>query len=145
MSTSTKSSKSRQEANREYASLVAEFPPRPIRTKADHNAALRVIEDLMSQQELSRAQTEYLDLLSMLVVQYEDRLYPLEPISLAALLAHLLAARGVSAATVAREARISTSLISDVLAERRRLSVENIRRLAAYFHVSTSLFVEARQ
>ena len=57
-------------------------------------------------------------------------------------MAHLIDARGVSQAQLAREAGLPRSVVTNVLKGRRGVSQANIIRLARYFHVSSAAFME---
>jgi HTH-type transcriptional regulator/antitoxin HigA len=129
--------------SRSYAALVNRFPPRPIRAERALRKTYRVIERLMQVPSPSKDQLDFLELLSTLVEDYESERHPTPTISLPSLLAHLIEAKGVTQADVARETRISPSTISDVLAGRRSLSLQNVKRLAAYFAVNPVLIVDA--
>lgn len=128
---------------RSYRKLVSIFPPRIIESKKDYEASLAVIEKMMEAKSLSKDQAAYLELLSDLTEAYEKEHFSIGEPSLSALLAHLIEARGVTQAELATEAGISASLISDILAGRRGVSLANILRLSTYFGVDSSLFVEA--
>ena len=58
-----------------YAKLVAWYAPRPIRNEAERQAATAMI-DTMAGHALNRDQDDYLDLLSTLLSEYEEVLYP---------------------------------------------------------------------
>jgi HTH-type transcriptional regulator / antitoxin HigA len=126
-----------------YKSLVEQFPPRIIDSAASYNASLKVVERLMELPSLSKDQAAYLELLADLVEQYEKAQFPLKSPTLPELLAHLIESRGVPQSQVAKEAGVSPTLLSDVQAGRRGLSLEAIRKLSTYFGVDASLFVEA--
>jgi len=128
---------------RAYKALVALFPPRIIENSREHEASLKVVERFMEVDSLSKDQQAYLELLSELVETYEKKHFAIAAPSLGDLLALLFVSRGASMASVGRVAGIGASLISDVLAGRRTLSLEAIRRLSAYFGIDASLFVEA--
>lgn len=129
--------------SRSYADLVARFPPRLIREKTLLKKTYDVIDRLMAVQNPSADQVEFLELLSTLVEDYESAASPTPTVSLAALLAHLIAAKEVTQTSVAKSTGVSASTISDVLAGRRSLSIANIKRLAQYFGVDTGLFLRA--
>ena len=59
-----------------YADLLVEIQPRPIGSKAALEKSYKLIDKLMSKPALSRAESEMLELLSMLVEQYESRHHP---------------------------------------------------------------------
>jgi HTH-type transcriptional regulator / antitoxin HigA len=71
-----------------------------------------------------------------LVEEYESGECPTPKVLQSDLLAHLIYAKGVSQAEVARETGLPTSVIANVLKGRRGISQANIARLARYFHVS---------
>ncbi len=126
-----------------YRELVRLFPPRIIETERAYDESLKVVERLMEVERPSKDQTAYLDLLADLVETYEKQAFSLGTPTLPELLTHLLEARGLSKAQIAKESGVSATLLSDVQAGRRTLSLEAIRKLAAYFGVDPSLFVEA--
>jgi len=73
-----------------YVDLLVEYKPRPIRSKAALERTYKLIDKLMSKPELSRAESEMLELLSMLVEQYESREHPTPHVSATEILEHPL-------------------------------------------------------
>ena len=133
----------RTDVPRRYKDLLDKFPPRPIRNDSEFDRMCRTIERLMEIESPSRDQLDYLDLLSTLAQTYEDAVEVIPKASLAEVLGHLIESSGRQQADVARNAKVSSSTISDVLARRRSLSTENMRRLAEFFRVNVGLFVHA--
>jgi HTH-type transcriptional regulator / antitoxin HigA len=128
---------------KKYKDLASTFPPRIIHTELDLSVTSGVIEALMGIVAPTEDQLDFIEMLSLLVTNYEAVARPVKSVSLAHLLAHLIESSGASKADIARAAHVHPSLISDVLAERRGLSTTNIRKLSTYFHVDPSLFLEA--
>ena len=124
-----------------YAELLVQIEPRPIGSKAALDRTYKLIDKLMSKSELSRAESEMLELLSMLVEQYESREYPTPQVSAADMLEHLIESRGITNATLAVETNVPRSIVTDILAGRRRISLGNVRKFANYFRVAPSVFV----
>ena len=124
-----------------YADLLVEIQPRPIGSKAALEKSYKLIDKLMSKPALSRAESEMLELLSVLVEQYESREHPTPQVSAADMLEHLIDSRGITNATLAAETKIPRSTVTDILAGRRRISLGNVRKFADYFHVPASVFV----
>ena len=124
-----------------YFALLQNVQPRPIRTKKALERAYRLIDQLMSKERTS-AESDMLELLSMLVEQFESREHPTPHVPPAEMLAHLIVERGVTNAAVARETHIPRSTFTDILAGRRSISKANVSRLASYFGVSPSVFLE---
>src|SRR5262249_34425146 len=54
-----------------YVELLGQFPLRLIKTREQHAAAMAVLEKLAIQTKLSNAESDYFDVLSVLVEDYE--------------------------------------------------------------------------
>lgn len=122
-----------------YAALIAEFPLRPIRDREDHARALAVTRSLMGG-GLDPAEADYFDVLVRLIEEYEARIGPPHQPGDAAMLRHLLGARGIGQATLARETGIAESAITGVLSGKKALRRRHIGVLARYFRVSPAVF-----
>jgi HTH-type transcriptional regulator/antitoxin HigA len=123
-----------------YLELIRAFPLRPLRTDADLDAAVEVIDSLIDQSELSAPEQDYLDVLSDLVEVYEEETVPIQPVGDADMLRFLIEAKGVTQVQAAKEAGIAESTISEVLAGKRKLNRTQIGKLARYFHVEPGAF-----
>jgi HTH-type transcriptional regulator/antitoxin HigA len=95
----------------------------------------------MKKSRKSAAEQKLLELLSKLVNDYEETIYPTPNPSPREILQHLLENCGLSQAELAREVGLPRSTISEALKGKRSLSVENAFRLGEYFHVEPSLFL----
>ncbi|HLW67689.1 MAG TPA: helix-turn-helix domain-containing protein [Gemmataceae bacterium] len=124
-----------------YLDLVRQFPLRPLRTNADLDAAIAVIDRLLDRDELTPPEQDYLDVLGDLVEAYESEAVPIPPVGDADLLRFLIEQNGVTQAQVANGARIAESTISEVLAGKRKLNRFQIARLAHYFHIEAGTFL----
>ncbi|HVA47463.1 MAG TPA: helix-turn-helix domain-containing protein [Pirellulales bacterium] len=125
----------------QFVALVQFFAPRPIRTKKRLRTACQEIDRLMRRPKLSADERDYLELLSILVEKYEASQIPPPDVSQGEMLDHLLEAKAVTQAQVAKATGISANLLSNVRAGRRELSKENVRRLSAYFNVSPAVWL----
>ena len=125
-----------------YKNLLLDYRPRPIRSKAAYSQALRQVEQLMSRPNLGRAESEMVELLSMLIEQYESIEHPTPASTPAEMLEHLIEVRGINQSQLARATDIPRSVITNVLAGRRAISKANAVKLAKYFGVSLSLLVD---
>lgn len=127
-----------------YDALLVEFRPKPITSESQYRRVMKQIDGLMRLRKLSRSQEDLLELLSMLVVRYEERVVPSAAVSPGQLLAHLLEDRGVSRAELARQTGIARQTITNIVNSGRPVSRANRERLAEFFGVSPGLFVEAQ-
>lgn len=128
----------------EYRGLVGTFPPRPIRTKAQLAATEACIEQLLALPARSRAQEDYLDLLSDLVRIWEDKHVAIPRLSGVELLKVLCEERGLRQRDLV--AFFGTpSIVSEVLSGKRALQGKHIEALSAFFHVSPAVFFPVSQ
>ena len=123
-----------------YLGLVTTLPLRPIRSERELDRAAKMIDSLLDKPKLTKAERDYLEVLTDLVEKYEAEAYPAEPASDAEMLAHLLDARGMSQTELAAKVGIAGSTLSEVLHGKRQLRREHISRLSAFFGVSPAVF-----
>jgi HTH-type transcriptional regulator/antitoxin HigA len=127
--------------HQDFIALVRVFAPRPIRNKRQLRAAYGEIDRLMRLPKLSADERDYLELLSMVVEQYEASELPPVDVSQGEMLDHLLEAKRVTQAQVARATGVSATLLSSVRAGRRELSKDNVRKLSEFFNVSPAVWL----
>lgn len=123
-----------------YLTLIRTCPLRPLRSEADLDEAIAIIDALVVKDALAEAEADYLAVLSDLVEQYEAEAHPIPPASDAELLQHLLEAQAVTHVEVAQATGIAAATLAAVLAGQRHLTREQIGPLARYFQVSPSVF-----
>src|SRR5437762_12087877 len=92
-----------------YLDLVRQFPLRPLRTDADLDAAVAVIDTLIDRPKLTAPERDYLDVLSDLVEAYEAENVPVRPLGDADLLRFLIEQQDVPQVGVAAGAGIAES------------------------------------
>ena len=127
--------------DRAYLALIRRFPLRPIRSDAELDAASEVVEDLTDRDDLSPAESDYLDVLGDLVEKYEDEHVEMPHVSDAAMLRSLMDETGVKQADVVRGTGISKTVLSLVLNGKRDLTREHLGLLSKYFGVNPSSFL----
>jgi HTH-type transcriptional regulator/antitoxin HigA len=123
-----------------YLELVRRFPLRPIHNERELDRATAIINSLLDRDRLTAAEQDYLDVLGDLVERYEDKHHPIDDVSDAGLLEHLIEAKGVTQAAVAWGTGIAESRLSEVLRGKRQLTRTQITKLAMYFHVAPAVF-----
>ena len=129
-------------ADLKYRKLLAKYAPQPIRSAQDYRRTLKQLDELM-QPRADQATSLLIEMLSTLIEKYESRSSPQPTVSPAEMLAHLLEARQLKSAKVAKATKIPAATLSNVLANRRGISKLNALRLGAYFGVSPVLFLDA--
>jgi HTH-type transcriptional regulator/antitoxin HigA len=123
-----------------YLQLVQRFPLRPLRTDADLDAAVDVVDDLIDRDDLTPAEQDYLDVLSDLVEAYENEAVPIRTVGDADMLRFLIEQRGITQTELAKQSRIVESTISEVLAGKRKLNRTQIGKLSKFFRVAPGVF-----
>jgi HTH-type transcriptional regulator/antitoxin HigA len=127
-------------ATEQYRSLVSDYLPRPIRGEREYRRALAYIDQHI-QPKLPKPQGMLLELLAMLVAQYEAQKYPAPDVSAGEVLAHLISERKVANAEVARATGIPRQTITNIVNGDRGISKANAVKLARYFQVAPGLFL----
>ncbi len=127
----------------EYLSLVRAFPLVSIRDDAYLKEALAAIDVMLDLPHRSEAQETYLSALTDLVETYETAHVVFPPRT------GLDALRFLMESNELRQEDLAPifgtkSVVSEVLNERRerKLTLEHVKKLAAYFHVSPAVFID---
>ena len=125
-----------------YRQLLAQFPPRPINTDEELEATQAVINHLLDKPELTADEEDYLDLLGILVYDYEQQQDPIPDIYGVELLKVLIEERGIKQKELVPIFK-TESIVSDILQGNRQLTTRHIQELSAYFHLSPAVFFPA--
>lgn len=126
---------------REYQRLLGRTLPRVIRTEAEHGHYLEILEQLDSRhRELTSAETELADLLTLLIEDFEEQRYALNAASPREVLAELMRANSLKQRDLL-DVFGTPSIVSEVIKGKRNFTTEHIRRLSRRFHVSPELFL----
>ena len=112
---------------------------RPIRTKREHQAALKEIESLWDAPNRS-LEADRLEVLTLLVEAYEREHYPIEAPDPIHFLQHVMEARGLSRKDL--EPCIgSRARVAEVLNRVRPLTLEMIRKLASALNLPADVLI----
>ena len=93
-----------------YLELVRAFPLRPIRTTADLDRGLAVLESLLGLGTLDVDEKDYVDVLADLIEKFEASEQAIPAVSEAEMLRHLIDARAITQARPWRRRSIRRSL-----------------------------------
>ena len=132
----------READNRKYARLLAHALPAPITTEAEYTRQLEYVEQLMKKGErnLSLEEEQLLELITVLIERYEEKHYPVTPVSPLEMLHHLMEAHNLTLKDV-WPLFSSKGVASEVLNGKREISKTVAKKLGEYFHVSPALFI----
>jgi HTH-type transcriptional regulator / antitoxin HigA len=125
-----------------YGELLAKVQPHPIKDEREYDRLVAEVERLMNrgEQSLSAEETSLLEMLSILIEEYDRNHYPLAPSQPHKTLAFLLEQRGLKPHDL-WPVLGSKSRVSEILAGKRDISKEQAKKLAEFFHVSVDLFI----
>jgi HTH-type transcriptional regulator/antitoxin HigA len=122
-----------------YLKLVTVFPLASIKSDEQLEEAQKVMDQLLARGKLNVGEEIYLDALSDLVAVYEDEHHAIEPATDADMLRHLMEAKKVSQAQLSRDTTVPKSTVSEILAGKKRMSRQMIRKFADHFAVDASV------
>lgn len=112
---------------------------KPIRTKREHQAALKAIESLWDARE-GTAESDRLEILVLLVEAYERKHFPIEAPHPIDFLLHVMEVRGLTRKDL--EPHIgSRARVAEVLNRVRPLTLEMIRRLSAGLNLPAEVLI----
>jgi HTH-type transcriptional regulator / antitoxin HigA len=141
MSISIRRSAPRDKGVALYMDLIARLPLCPLRSDRDLERASKIANSLALRDDLTRGETDYLDVLTDLIEKYEYIHYHVQDVSGVELLRFLLNERGKPQAEVARELGMSPSTISEILSGKRDFGRKYIEAFSRYFRVSPATFL----
>lgn len=117
----------------EYENLCKTFPLRPIRSDRDNDRAALVCDSLTERlDKLSKAEEDYLDVLSDLIIKYESKWDDATPMTPAELIQSLMKDNNLTQKDLIPQLG-SASRVSEFLNGERPLSKEQAKRLAKRF------------
>ena len=124
-----------------YGALLSQTRPRVIKTEAENERAIAELEALDTLERPLTSEEEALgELLTMLIVQFEDVHYPLGHASPLDALRDFMEVRNLRQRDLIPVFGAS-SVVSNVLNGKRSISKAHARKLAEFFHVPVSLFI----
>jgi HTH-type transcriptional regulator/antitoxin HigA len=112
---------------------------KPIRTEADHTAALAEVERLWGA-ETGTPEGDRLDILATLIDAYESRTFPMDPPDPIAAITFRMEQMGLTRKDL--EPLIGTAAdVADVMNRKRGLSIDMIRRLHEALGISADVLI----
>lgn len=123
-----------------YGSLLAQYQPKAITTETENDKAISVAQELEHKHELSEEELTLLELLYVLIEQFEEDNYPIAQGSPLDILRHLMEENNIK-----QEKLIgvigSRGVVSEVVNGKRNISKNQAKALARFFNVDVSLFI----
>jgi HTH-type transcriptional regulator/antitoxin HigA len=114
-----------------------------IRGEQEYEQAIGMLNELSDRgEDRTPDETEYLLALAIFVEKYEDEHDPIPPASGVEMLHALIESRQIARSDVAAGTGLAVSTLSELLAGKRKLGLEHIQRLARFFEVKPSFFID---
>jgi len=125
-----------------YGELLAKVQPHPIKDDHEYDRLVSEVGRLMERGEgnLSREETSLLEMLSILIEEYDRKHYPIAPAQPHKMLTFLLEQRGLEPHDL-WPVLGSKSRVSEILCGKRAISKAQARKLAAFFHLPIDLLI----
>jgi HTH-type transcriptional regulator / antitoxin HigA len=125
----------------QYSTLLSRYQPKLIRTEAENDRALAIVEDLMNRIDLTPEEDELLNLLVVLIERFETEFYQCGAASTPhSMLAFLMDQQGLTPLDLLPIFNIESELKA-VLNGDRDLTISEVKALADRFHVKPIVFV----
>lgn len=127
-------------ARSEYASLLTSTLPAVIRSEAENERHIAMLEELdRTGSRMSAAERRMAELLTLLIEDFEEKHYGLKAASPVEVLNELMLANNLKQKDLV-DVFGTPSIVSEVLSGKRKLNAEHIRKLSRRFHISPELF-----
>jgi HTH-type transcriptional regulator / antitoxin HigA len=123
-----------------YSKLLVEYQPKLIQSEEEYDRTLAAIEKLMGDKERTPEEGTLLELLVVLVEEYENKHYSMPEVPPHQILEHLMEARGLRQVDLVGILG-SKGVVSEVVNRKRSISKAQAKALAEFFHVSPELFI----
>jgi HTH-type transcriptional regulator / antitoxin HigA len=123
-----------------YAELLSLYQPRIIKTEAENEVFLAIVEELMARSPLSVEEDAVLELLVRLIEEFEEKHYAIAASSPHSRLLHLMEARNLSSVDLA-EVLGSMAAAAAIVEGRSAIDREQALALGKFLGVDSELLV----
>jgi len=123
-----------------YSQLLGKFQPKIIKTIEEYDEANRILLELMLRTERSPEETELLQLIAVIIQEFDKKQEQPEPASPQEVLLHLMEERELKQVDLVGKIG-SKGVVSEIVNGKRSISKSQAKTLAEIFHVSSSVFI----
>lgn len=123
----------------EYGTLLSERKPEVVHDEQTNQSYIRQLEELTSKTNVSPAEEKLIQLLTVLVEEYENKHHAVPNAGPLEILRHLMEVHELRQKDLV-DVFGAESTVSDVLKGKRDITKEQVRRLSNRFHVSPAVF-----
>ena len=123
----------------DYGSLLSETKPEVIHDEGRNDTFVARLEELTSKQVVTPAEEKLIELLTVLIENFEAKHYPVQGSGPLDVIRHLMEENHLRQKDLV-DVFGTESIVSDVLKGKRDLAKDHIRKLSERFGVSPALF-----
>jgi HTH-type transcriptional regulator/antitoxin HigA len=123
----------------DYGLLLRQTRPEVVRDEEQNAEYVRRLEKLTAKKRVTAGERKLIELLTLLVEDFESRHYAVPEAGPLDIVRHLMEAHGLRQKDLA-DVFGTESIVSDVLNGKRNLTKEHIRKLSKRFNVSPAVF-----
>ena len=123
----------------DYGSLLSETKPEVIHDEGQNDTFVARLEELSSKQVVTPAEEKLIELLTVLIENFEAQHYPVQGSGPLDVIRHLMEENHLRQKDLV-DVFGTESIVSDVLNGKRDLAKDHIRKLSERFGVSPALF-----
>jgi HTH-type transcriptional regulator/antitoxin HigA len=123
-----------------YGQLLRRTLPHVIRTEEEHDRLANELMRLDDREDLTPEEHELAELLTVIIDEYEERRFPIRKAGPQQILQHLMEVRNLTQKDLWKVFG-SKGITSEVFHGKRSISKAQAKKLAAFFRVSTELFI----
>lgn len=127
----------------DYVALLEQIKPEVAHTDETYQYLLERLSALMVRESLNEAENKLVELLTVLIREYEKARFPeTEKARGIDVLRYLMEHQGLKSQDLVPSVFENESVVSEVLSGSRGFTVKHIRRLADRFHLSADVFID---
>jgi HTH-type transcriptional regulator/antitoxin HigA len=124
-----------------YEEILAGKPPHPIHDEREADRVREDIQALLRTHPRTEGEEEYLSLLSQLLIAWESGRYDVPNVPGIEALRNMIEDNGLTQSALVGPVFASPGIVSEILSGKRQLTLNHIRKLAAFFHTSPAVFL----
>lgn len=124
-----------------YSELLVKYQPKLIKTEAENEKALAIVEELMHQPNRTPEENELYELMVTLIEKFEQDFYEAGNVSNPhSMLLFLMEQKGIESKDLVKIFE-DRDVVADIVEGKRKISDEEAIALGVFFGVDNSLFV----
>src|SRR5579864_9519023 len=131
------------ENKHEYAQLLVEMMPHVIHMEEENERYTAALEMLLAKRDRTPEESRIVELLTLLIEDFEEKNYSLPPATPRDIVRHLMESNGLRQVDLI-DVFGAESTVSEVLNGKHDLAKSHIEKLSLRFNVSTEVFFEPR-